>query len=294
MALYNNPYQYSFGVPGQMNQFQQQPVQIPAQPVQQPQQNNSGILWVSGEVGAKSYLVAPGTSVLLMDSESEKFFIKSTDVSGMPQPLRTFEYHEVGSQMPPKQPVPNMDSKYVTRQECARIEDELSKIADNGLTTGNLEMTYKLIDMYKDIKNTQYWDKKAEYYNAVLDEMRGGYNDDYSERGRKRDSMGRYSSNDGRMMPDYDRGSSYARRGEHYVRGHYSRSDGRDAYDDYMTQKQSYRSGKSEDCKRKMLAALEEHLDELTTEMSDMSKDAECREERDLVKRYVEKLRDML
>lgn len=47
-------------------------------------------------------------------------------------------------------------------------------------------------------------------------------------------------------------------------------------------------------CKRKMLAALEEHLDELTTEMSDMSKDAECREERDLVKRYVEKLRDML
>lgn len=122
----------------------------------------------------------------------------------------------------------------------------------------------------------------------------GGYNDDYSERGRKRDSMGRYSANDGRMIPDYDRGSSYARRGEHYVRGHYSRSDGRDAYDDYMTQKQSYRSGKSEDCKRKMLAALEEHLDELTTEMSDMSKDAECREERDLVKRYVEKLRDML
>lgn len=96
------------------------------------------------------------------------------------------------------------------------------------------------------------------------------------------------------IVPDYDRGSSYARRGEHYVRGHYSRSDGRDAYDDYMTQKQSYRSGKSEDCKRKMLAALEEHLDELTTEMSDMSKDAECREERDLVKRYVEKLRDML
>lgn len=47
-------------------------------------------------------------------------------------------------------------------------------------------------------------------------------------------------------------------------------------------------------CAEQMLAALEEHLDELTTEMSDMSKDAECREERDLVKRYVEKLRDML
>ena len=52
-----------------------------------------------------------------MDSESEKFYIKSTDVSGMPQPLRTFEYHEIGSQMPRKQPAQNMDSKYVTRQE---------------------------------------------------------------------------------------------------------------------------------------------------------------------------------
>lgn len=180
---------------------------------------------------------------------------------------------------------------------CARIEDELAKIADSGLTTGNLEMTYKLIDMYKDIKNTQYWDKKVEYYNAVLDEMRSGYNDDYSERGRKRGGMGRYSRSDGRMMyQDYDRGTSYGDESRDYGtgRGNYSRSDGRDTYSDYMTQKQNYRSGKSEDCKRKMLAALEEHLDELTTEMSDMSKDAECREERDLVKRYVEKLRSML
>lgn len=126
MALYNNPYQYNFGVPGQMNQLQQQPVQIPAQPVQQ---NNNGILWVSGEVGAKSYLVAPGTSVLLMDSESEKFYIKSTDVSGMPQPLRTFEYHEVGAQMPHKQSVQNMDSKYVTRQEYDDLKAKFDAIA---------------------------------------------------------------------------------------------------------------------------------------------------------------------
>ena len=97
MALYNNPYQYSFGVPGQMNQFQQQPVQMPAQTVQQPQQNNNGILWVSGEVGAKSYLVAPGTSVLLMDSDDTVFYLKTADQSGMPS-LRTFKYSEVTSQ----------------------------------------------------------------------------------------------------------------------------------------------------------------------------------------------------
>lgn len=96
MALYNNPYQYSFGVPGQMNQFQQQPVQMPTQPVQQPQ-NNNGILWVSGEVGAKSYLVAPGTSVLLMDSDDTVFYLKTADQSGMPS-LRTFKYSEITDQ----------------------------------------------------------------------------------------------------------------------------------------------------------------------------------------------------
>ena len=174
------------------------------------------------------------------------------------------------------------------------IKDELDKIAEKGLNTGNLETAYKLIDMLKDMENVEYWKCKEEYYSTVQEQMEGGYSQagDYSQR-RNRDSMGRYSRADG-MMPDYDRGSSYARRGEHYVRGHYSRANGPDPYDQYMETKQSYRNGKSEDCKRKMLAALEEHLDELTTEMSDMSKDAECREERDLVKRYVEKLRDML
>ena len=44
---------------------------------------------------------------------------------------------------------------------CAIIEDEIGKIAEKGLNTGNLETAYKLIDMYKDIKNTDYWDKKS-------------------------------------------------------------------------------------------------------------------------------------
>lgn len=175
---------------------------------------------------------------------------------------------------------------------CNLICDELDKIADKGLTTGNLETAYKLIDMYKDLKNTEYWDQKGEYYTVVLDEMKGGYSE-----ARKRDSMGRYSRADGHMMSDYDRDSSYRgrRSGEHYVRGHYSRSDGTDTYDDYMNEKQSYRNGgKSEDCKRRMVSALEEHMDALTKELSDMSRDSDCREERETMKRYIEKLRNML
>lgn len=57
-------------------------------------QNNSGIVWVQGEAGAKSYLVGAGNSVMLMDSEQSVFYIKSTDQSGMPLPLRIFDYTE--------------------------------------------------------------------------------------------------------------------------------------------------------------------------------------------------------
>ena len=173
------------------------------------------------------------------------------------------------------------------------IKDELDKIAEKGLNTGNLETAYKLIDMLKDMENVEYWKCKEEYYNAVQEQMEGGYSEgDYSER-RKCDSMGRYSRSDG-MMPDYDRGSSYARRGEHYVRGHYSRANGTDPYDDYMQTKQSYRNGKSEDCKRRMLAALEEHMDALTEELGEMSKDADCREEGETIARYIDKLKKMM
>ena len=60
----------------------------------QPQQAQSNINWVQGESGAKSFAVAPGQSMLLMDSESNVFYIKSSDASGMPLPLRIFEYTE--------------------------------------------------------------------------------------------------------------------------------------------------------------------------------------------------------
>lgn len=75
----------------------------------------------------------------------------------------------------------------------------------------------------------------------------------------------------------------------------YSRANGaNDPYAEYMDSKQSYRNGKSEDCKRRMLAALEEHMDALTEELGDLSKDADCREERETISRYMDKLRKMM
>ena len=86
---------YNNGFPINYPQMYPQYNYVPQQPqvVQQPQQDN-GILWVQGEAGAKSWAVAPGKSVMLMDSESNTFYIKSSDNSGMPMPLRIFDYKE--------------------------------------------------------------------------------------------------------------------------------------------------------------------------------------------------------
>lgn len=94
MAAYPNmyqPYQPYQDRMAQINQYQPVP-----QPMTAPT-NNQGILWVQGETGAKSYLVAPGSCVLLMDSDDTVFYLKTADQSGMPS-LRTFKYSEITGQ----------------------------------------------------------------------------------------------------------------------------------------------------------------------------------------------------
>ena len=60
MAYYNNGFPATY-----QPLYYQQPYQAVPQnpPAQQPQ--NGGIIWVSGEAGAKAYLVAPNTTVQL-------------------------------------------------------------------------------------------------------------------------------------------------------------------------------------------------------------------------------------
>lgn len=141
---YYNPTTARQDVP-QYNQ-QYQPM---AQTVQAPQ-NNNGLIWVNGEVGAKSYLVAPGNTVMLMDAENSTFYLKSADASGMPMPLRIFDYKErqnatTSDFKAPTSDFPELDSKYITREEferrmasvshtckCHEKENNLMEVAENG------------------------------------------------------------------------------------------------------------------------------------------------------------------
>jgi len=101
----------------------QMPPQAQIQAIQAPNPSNDGIVWVQGESGAKSFLVAPNKTVLLMDSEAQRFYIKTSDASGMPLPLRIFEYNEKKASV---EDALHSDG-YVTREE---YKDLISKIED--------------------------------------------------------------------------------------------------------------------------------------------------------------------
>ena len=103
------------------------------QPVQSMQQSNTGpagpngIIWVQGEAGAKSYLVAPNTTVQLWDSESQTIYLKSADASGMPS-IRILDYtiRDLPNQNNLINQQPSVDmSKYVTWEG---LEEKLNSL----------------------------------------------------------------------------------------------------------------------------------------------------------------------
>lgn len=118
----------------QLQNSYNQAVNVPQMQTVPQQQVNQGLLWVSGEVGAKSYLVAPNSTVLLMDSDSSRFYLKSADNAGMPN-LRIFEYTEV-TNVPQNAPqalntdLKELDSKYVKREEYEGLKSQYETIME--------------------------------------------------------------------------------------------------------------------------------------------------------------------
>ena len=94
----------------------------------QPQQTQNGIVWVQGEAGAKAHPVGAGQSALLMDSENNVFYIKSSDVSGMPLPLRIFDYQErnTNTSLATAQNPAIDTSIYVTKEELEKRLEEIT------------------------------------------------------------------------------------------------------------------------------------------------------------------------
>lgn len=96
---------------------------------------------------------------------------------------------------------------YDLREMLCEELDEYNRDAKNGLNERVLDTVHKLTDTIKNIDKIM-----------MLEDG------DYSRTGElEADTRGSYSRTE-----NYNRGNSYANRGRHYVRGHYSRGDGRE------------------------------------------------------------------
>lgn len=95
----------------------------------QPQSVNTGIIWVSGEAGAKSYLVAPNTTVALWDSEAQVVYLKSADASGMPS-MKVLDYTIRGDSAASAavSPVMGTDTLYATKDAVTALQGEIDTL----------------------------------------------------------------------------------------------------------------------------------------------------------------------
>ena len=114
-------YQNTYGQPSNVNV-----PYVPAQQQSQAQtQNNNSIIWVQGESGAKSYLVAPNQSVVLWDTESQTIYVKSADASGMPS-IKALDY-TMRESAPQTSVIPS-ESSFASKDDVDYLKKEIEAL----------------------------------------------------------------------------------------------------------------------------------------------------------------------
>ena len=84
-----------------------------------------GIIWVQGEAGAKSYLVAPNSTVQLWDSEAQVIYLKSADASGMPS-MKIIDDTIRDNQ---NQPIPTAgQTAFVSKDEFDNLQKQVNSV----------------------------------------------------------------------------------------------------------------------------------------------------------------------
>lgn len=87
-------------------------------------QSNNSVIWVQGIESAKSYMVAPNTTVQLWDSENPVIYLKSADATGMPS-MKILDY-KIRENEQPQTPIKEEKVvDYVTKEEFDAFREEI-------------------------------------------------------------------------------------------------------------------------------------------------------------------------
>ena len=115
--MYQMPRSYQY--PQQNYQVQPQAYQ----PQTQPQQQNSPMVWVQGEAGAKAYVLPNGTTLPLWDSEAQVIYIKSVDGNGRPS-MTILDYTDRNA--PAETEASSVE--YVTKEQMDQLNGQFAEI----------------------------------------------------------------------------------------------------------------------------------------------------------------------
>ena len=141
-----------------------------------------------------------------------------------------------------------------------RVGKELETIADKGISSSNLDSTYKLIDIYKDIKEINCMDDK------------GTYNDKYY--------IERYNRGDDSYNTHHPTDERY----ERYL------TRMREGMSDYNAGRMRYRDGGSE---QRMIDGIEMTMGAVINFVESLIDYAETSQQKEIVRKYVNKLKNV-
>lgn len=165
-------------------------------------------------------------------------------------------------------------------------EKELKAIEEKGLTSSNLDNAYKLVEIMKGVDKIEMMQD-------------GGYSQEGYSRDMEDYSRDRGYSREGGYSNNYDNGNSYRRgrnqrTGEYMHRPNYSRLSGdEDDMNRYREMKREYSNSRDDGSKNKMLDALEDFMSGVCGMMKQLTKDADCREEREVIQSWCRKIAEI-
>lgn len=156
-----------------------------------------------------------------------------------------------------------------------QVEKQLEEIANEKVSTNNIEYLYRLVDIHKDLANENYWKEKIDMYNEG---SYGRYSEGYSARGVPGTGRGRY------------REGSYGRRGvpgsgRGRYRGESLMNEMYEAYNDYMDGQEYGEYGTSES-----MMKIEIMAESLMDFVKHLKKEAKSPEEKQLIQEKLQEL----
>jgi hypothetical protein len=105
------------GTPQMTPQYVPQPQPVP---VQQGLPTFNRVVWSQGFEAAKSVPLSPGETVMILDSEGDKFYIASAGQDGRPKPLQSFRYE--------KDEATGTTADFVTRKEFDELKAAIASM----------------------------------------------------------------------------------------------------------------------------------------------------------------------